>query len=80
MSQNERQQSVNDFCSGILDNLTGIERRQTLMNLSAAIISKNASDKIASALYNCAPTASQRSERYTAIDCIMRFLNEVLHG
>jgi len=27
MSQNERQQSVNNFCAGILDNHTGIERR-----------------------------------------------------
>jgi len=26
MSQNERQQRVNDLCAGILDNLTGVER------------------------------------------------------
>jgi len=27
MSQNERQRIVNDCCAGILDNITGIERR-----------------------------------------------------
>jgi len=27
MSQNERQRSVNILCAGILDNLTGMERR-----------------------------------------------------
>jgi len=27
MSQNERQRSVDDCCAGILDNITGIERR-----------------------------------------------------
>ena len=25
--QNESQRSVNDFCAGILDNITGMERR-----------------------------------------------------
>ena len=48
------------------------------MNLLAAFIGKNASDDIASASYNWAPTVRQCSERYTAINCIMLFLNGVL--
>jgi len=75
MSQNERQRSLNDCCAGIMDNITGIERRSTTMNLSAAFIGKNASVDIVSASYNCAPTVRQGSERYTAINCSMLFLN-----
>jgi len=52
MSQKKRQQSVNDLCTGILDNLTGMERRYTTMYLSAAFVRKNATDDIASASYN----------------------------
>jgi len=75
MSQNERQWSINDCSAGILDNRTGIERRVTTMNRSAAFIGKNASVDIASASYNCAPTVRQGSERYTATNCSMLFLN-----
>jgi hypothetical protein len=80
MSQNERQRSVNDLCSGILDNLTGMERRWTTMNVSAAFVGKNATDDIASASYEWAPMVRQDSERYTAINCIMLFLNGVLRS
>jgi hypothetical protein len=45
------------------------------MNLSAALIGKNASVDIASASYNCAPTVRQGSECYTAINSSMLFLN-----
>jgi len=45
------------------------------MNLSAACIGKNASIDIVSASYNWAPTVRQVSERYTAINCSMLFLN-----
>jgi len=41
---------------------------------------QNASDDIASAFYNSAPTVRQGSERYTAINCIMPILNGVLPG
>jgi len=68
------------LCTGILDNLIRMERRWTTTNLSAALIGKNASDDIASASYNSAPTVCQGSERYTAMNCIMLFLNEVLCG
>ena len=80
MSHNERQRSVNDLCAGILDNLTGMERRWTTMNLSAAFVGKNATDDIECATYNWAPTVCQGSECYTAIYCIMLFLNGVLRG
>jgi hypothetical protein len=50
------------------------------MNLSAAFIGKNASVDIASASYNCAPTERQSSERYTAINCSMLFLNGGFRG
>jgi len=50
------------------------------MNPSAAFIGKNASVHIASASYNCAPTVRQGSERYTAINCSMLFLNGGLRG
>jgi len=56
----ERHRSVNDFCSCILDNLTGMECRLSTMNLSAAFIGKNASDDIASASYNRVPTVCQQ--------------------
>jgi hypothetical protein len=49
------------------------------MNLWAAFIGKNASVDIASASYNCAPTVRQASERYTAINCSMQFLNGGFH-
>jgi hypothetical protein len=60
MYQNERQWSVNNFWSCILDNLTAIERRIPQMRLSAAVKGKNASDDIASASYNWAPTEHQQ--------------------
>jgi len=50
------------------------------MNLSATFIGKNASVDIASASYNCAPTVRQRSERYTAINCSVLFLNGGFRG
>jgi hypothetical protein len=50
------------------------------MNLSAAVIGKNASVDIASASRNCAPTMRQGSELYTAIHCSMLFLNGGLRG
>jgi hypothetical protein len=50
------------------------------MNLSAAFIGKNASVNIASASYNCTPIVRQGSERYTAINCSMLFLNGGLRG
>ena len=50
------------------------------MNLSAAFTGKNASVDISSASYNCAPTVRQGSERYTAINCSMLFLNGGLRG
>jgi len=45
------------------------------MNLLTAFIGKNPSVDIASASYNCAPTVGQGSERYTAMNCSMLFLN-----
>jgi hypothetical protein len=48
--QHNRQHSINNFCTGILDNLIRIERRSTTMNLSAAYIGKYADDDIASAI------------------------------
>jgi len=50
------------------------------MNLSAAFIGKNATVDISSASYNCAPTVRQGSERYTAINCSMLFLNWGFRG
>jgi hypothetical protein len=50
------------------------------MNLLAAFVGKNATDDIASASYNSAPTVRQGSERYTAINCILLILNGVLRG
>jgi len=50
------------------------------MNLLAAFVGKIATDVIVSASYNSAPTVRQDSERYTAINCIMLFLNGVSHG
>jgi len=55
MSQNEHQQSVNDFSSRILDNLMAMEHRWPTMNLSAAFIGKNAGDNITSASYSWVP-------------------------
>jgi len=80
MSQNKSQWSVNDFCAGIMDNQTGMERRFIPMNLSAALIGNNAGVDIPSTSYSWAPTACQDSERYTAIDCSMQFLNGGLRG
>ena len=80
MSQNEPQRSVNDLCAGILDNLTGMKSRLTTMILSTACIAKNASDDIASASYNSAPTVHQGSKCYTAMNWIMPFPNGVLRG
>jgi hypothetical protein len=50
------------------------------MYLWAAFVGKNATDDIASASYNLAPTVRQGSKRYTAINCIMLFIIAVLHG
>ena len=80
MLQNEGQWSVNNCCAGILDNITGMERRYTTMNLLAALIGKNAIVDIASASYNCAPMVRQGSDHYTAINCSMLFLNGGLRG
>jgi hypothetical protein len=49
MSRNELERNVNDLCVGILDIITGMERRKTTMNQSATCIGKNASVDIASA-------------------------------
>jgi len=54
--KNERQWSVNDFWSCISDNLRGMEQGYPIINLSAAFTDKNATDDIASASYNWAPT------------------------
>jgi len=80
MSQHERQCSVNDLCADILDNLTGMERRYTLLTRSAAFVGKNASDEIASASNNWAPKVRQDSEHYWAINCILLFLKGVLRS
>jgi hypothetical protein len=80
MSQNERQQSVNDCRASILDHITGMERRYTTMNVSAALIGKNASVDIASASYNCAPMVRQRSERYLPINWSMLFQHGGFRG
>ena len=56
MSQTERQWSMNDFGSCMLNNLTAMEYRSPTMNLSAAFIGKNASKGITSASYDWAPT------------------------
>jgi len=50
------------------------------MNLLTAFIGKNASVDIASDCYNSAPTERQGSERYTAINCSMLFLNGGFRG
>ena len=50
------------------------------MYLSAAFVGKNATNDIASTSFNGAPTVRQGSERYTAINCIMMFLNGVSRG
>ena len=80
ISQNVRQCSINNLCAGIVNNLTGMERRSTTMNQLAAFVGNNASDDIASTCYNWAPTVRQGSERYTAINCIMLYLNAVSCG
>jgi len=80
MSRNQRQPSVSYICAVISDNLTRMERRTHTMNLAAAFIGKNATDDIGSTSYNGVPTVRQGSECYTAINCIMLFLNGVLCG
>jgi len=50
------------------------------MNLSAALIGKNATVDIASASYKFAPTVSHGSERYTTILCSVLFLNGGFRG
>jgi hypothetical protein len=50
------------------------------MNLSAALIGKNASVNIAATSYNWVPMGRQGSESYTAIDCSMLCINEGLRG
>jgi len=59
MSQNERQQIVNNFWSSIFDNLTALECRYPTLYLSAACIEKNTRDNIASPSYNWVPTERQ---------------------
>ena len=80
MFQNDLQRSVNNLCAGIVDNLTWIEHRYTIMVQSTAIIWKNVSDDITSASSNSAPTLRQGSKRYRAIKCIMPFRNGVWRG
>ena len=58
--KNERQRSVNDFWSCILNNPRAMERRYAIIHLSAASTGKNTTDDIASASYNCAPTLCQQ--------------------
>jgi len=58
--ENERQRSVNDVQSCILDNLRDMERRYLIINLSAALTGKNASDDIGSTSYNWVPTERQQ--------------------
>jgi len=50
------------------------------MNLLAAFIGKNASDDNASGSYNWVPAVCQGCFRYTAINCLVLFLNRVLCG
>jgi len=57
----ERQQSVNDFWSCNLYIPRAIEQGSPTINLSAAIIGKNAIDDIVSASYNWAHTEHQQS-------------------
>jgi len=45
--KNERQWSVNDFWSCIMDTQSAMYRRRLIINALAAIIAKNASDDIA---------------------------------
>jgi hypothetical protein len=52
LSQTERQQSVNNSYTRILDNVTGMKHRLATKNVSAAIVGKNACNNIASASYN----------------------------
>jgi hypothetical protein len=79
VSQNERQWSIKDFHAGILDIIAGMEHRKTTMDLSGACIDQNASVVIQSA-YNCTSTVHQGTERYTAINCSILFLNGGLCG
>jgi len=60
MSQNERQWSINNCWSWILDNLTTMECRYPTMNLLAAFKGTNSSDDIASTFYNWVPTQRQQ--------------------
>jgi len=84
MSQNERQQSVTNCWSCILQNLTAMECRQPTMNSSAACIGKDGSDDNACASFNWAPTERKQFcggfECCTAMNCIVLFLNGVLRG
>jgi len=84
MSQNERQRSVTNCWSCILQNLTAMECRQPTMNSSAARIGKDGSDDDACASYNWAPAERKQFcgdfERCTAMNCIVLFLNGVLRG
>jgi len=61
MSQHERQWSVNNVWSCILDNLMSKERREPTMNPSVAFIGKHAGHTITSASYNWAPGERQQS-------------------
>jgi len=58
--ENEHQRIVYDFLSCIVDNLRVLERRYPIFNLSAAYVGINATDDIASASYNSAPTDRQQ--------------------
>jgi len=62
----ECQLKVNNFWSSILDNLRATERRWRIINSSNTFMGKNATDDIASASYNWAPTEFQQdtSNRY----------------
>jgi len=58
--EKERQWSVNDSWSGILETLRAMEWHWPTIHLSAAYIGKNASDNIRSTSYNSAPTECQQ--------------------
>ena len=56
--KNECQRSVNDFRSCILDEVSAMEQRYPMINLSAAFTGKDARDTSPS--YNWAPTERQQ--------------------
>jgi len=55
----ERQRSVNDFCSCILDNHTAVRCHSAIIEVLAALKSNNAIDNIAMTFCNCTSTECQ---------------------